>query len=104
LFFANQVTKPLLVIHGSNDPRVKKAESDQFVDELKKNNIPVTYVVFPDEGHGMRKSRNVLAMTGFIEEFLHDCLGGGVEKYQVGQYNSTAMVNLASTKFKRLRF
>ncbi|CAD5214390.1 unnamed protein product [Bursaphelenchus okinawaensis] len=92
LYFAKQVKNPLMIIHGSNDPRVKQSESDQFVDELKKNNIPVTYVVYPDEGHGPRKPRNVLAMAGFIEEFLSECLHGDVEHFAHGQYNSTAMV------------
>jgi dipeptidyl aminopeptidase/acylaminoacyl peptidase len=97
-----------MIIHGSNDPRVKQAESgiklhtkcltfsillDQFVDALKKNDIPVTYVVYPDEGHGMRKPKNMLAMSGFVEEFLHKCLHGDVEPFTLGQYNSSAVVS-----------
>ncbi|KAI1701197.1 prolyl oligopeptidase family domain-containing protein [Ditylenchus destructor] len=92
LYFASRVKNPLMVIHGANDPRVKKSESDQFVAALKRNGIPVTYVVYPDEGHGMRKPQNMLAMSGFIEEFLHRCLGGDVEPFTLGQYNSTAIV------------
>lgn len=92
LYFADRVSKPLLIIHGSNDPRVKQTESDQFVKKLKYNNIPVKYVVFPDEGHGMEKPQNMLAMAGFIEEFLHQCLHGNYEKFTLGQYNSSAIV------------
>ncbi|CAJ0596857.1 unnamed protein product [Cylicocyclus nassatus] len=92
LNFADKVTKPILIMQGANDPRVKQQESDQFVNELKKHNIPVTYVLYPDEGHGFRKERNVLAQYGFIEEFLHSCLGGAYEPYNPGQYGSSAIV------------
>uniref|UniRef100_A0A915DQD3 Prolyl endopeptidase n=1 Tax=Ditylenchus dipsaci TaxID=166011 RepID=A0A915DQD3_9BILA len=92
LYFANRVKNPLIIIHGSNDPRVKQSESDQFVGALKKNGIPVTYVVYPDEGHGMRKPHNMLAMAGLVEEFLHQCLHGDVEPFTLGQYNSTAVL------------
>ncbi|KAI1707818.1 prolyl oligopeptidase family domain-containing protein [Ditylenchus destructor] len=104
LYFANRVKNPLIIIHGSNDPRVKQAESDQFVSALKKNGIPVTYVVYPDEGHGMRKPHNMLAMSGFIEEFLHQCLGGDVEPFSLGQYNSTAVVKEDALKKTPSRF
>ncbi|VDL71614.1 unnamed protein product [Nippostrongylus brasiliensis] len=91
LFFANRVKKPLLIIQGANDPRVKQQESDQFVAALQKNHIPVSYVLYPDEGHGCRKAKNQLAQHGFIEKFLHSCLGGQYENYQQGQYNSSAI-------------
>uniref|UniRef100_A0A158P8L1 Prolyl endopeptidase n=1 Tax=Angiostrongylus cantonensis TaxID=6313 RepID=A0A158P8L1_ANGCA len=55
LFFADRVKKPLMILQGANDPRVKQQESDQFVEALKKNNIPVSYILYPDEGHGFRK-------------------------------------------------
>ncbi|KAI6214455.1 Peptidase-S9 domain-containing protein [Aphelenchoides besseyi] len=93
LFFANQVRKPLLMIHGSNDPRVRQSESEQFVDELKKNHIPVNFVVYPDEGHGPRKPQNVLAMAGIIENFLQQCLHGEAQPFQLGQYNSSAIID-----------
>ncbi|TKR78291.1 hypothetical protein L596_019121 [Steinernema carpocapsae] len=90
LFYANQVKNPLLILHGANDPRVKQAESDQFVDELKKNHIPVTYVLFGDEGHGFTKPHNTLAFAGLVENFLGKCLHGAVESFTLGQYNSSA--------------
>uniref|UniRef100_A0A1I8A1S4 Peptidase_S9 domain-containing protein n=1 Tax=Steinernema glaseri TaxID=37863 RepID=A0A1I8A1S4_9BILA len=92
LFHASQVKKPLLVLHGANDPRVKQAESDQFVLELQKNRIPVTYVLFGDEGHGFAKPQNTLAFAGFVETFLGACLQGAAEPYVLGQYNSSAKV------------
>lgn len=92
LYFSDRVKKPLLIIHGSNDPRVKQAESDQFIKALKRNKIPVTYIIYPDEGHGMRKPQNMLAMAGFVEEFLHQCLDGKVEPFTLGQYQSSAKI------------
>ena len=100
LFFADRVKKPLLIIHGANDPRVKQAEADQFVDALKNNSIPVTYVLYPDEGHGMRKPENNLAMTGLVEQFLHKCLKGELEPFKLGQYNSSAIVSFIVLIFK----
>ncbi|PIO67343.1 peptidase, S9A/B/C family, catalytic domain protein [Teladorsagia circumcincta] len=92
LFFADRVKKPLMILQGANDPRVKQQESDQFVAALKKNHIPVTYVLYPDEGHGFRKANNRLAQCGFIEKFLHMCLGGRYEPFQQGQHNSSAIL------------
>ncbi|KAK6051742.1 peptidase, S9A/B/C family, catalytic domain protein [Cooperia oncophora] len=92
LFFADRVKKPLMILQGANDPRVKQQESDQFVAALKKNHIPVSYVLYPDEGHGFRKANNRLAQCGFIEKFLHMCLGGRYEPYKQGQYNSSAIL------------
>ncbi|KAK6046587.1 hypothetical protein COOONC_15908 [Cooperia oncophora] len=92
LFLADRVKKPLLIMQGANDARVKREESDQFVDNLRKNNISVTYVLYPDEGHGFVKVNNKLAQYGFIEEFLQKCLGGCYEPYYQGQYNSSAIL------------
>uniref|UniRef100_A0A8L8Q041 Peptidase_S9 domain-containing protein n=1 Tax=Heligmosomoides polygyrus TaxID=6339 RepID=A0A8L8Q041_HELPZ len=92
LFYADRVKKPLLIIQGANDPRVKQQESDQFVAALQKNNIPVSYILYPDEGHGCRKAKNLLAQGGFIEKFLHTCLGGRIEPFHQGQYNSSAIL------------
>ena len=58
LFFADRVVKPIMIIQGANDPRVKQSESDQFVSALEKKNIPVTYLLYPDEGHVVRKPQN----------------------------------------------
>lgn len=46
-----------MVLQGSNDPRVLQVESDEIVEAVKKNNVPIEYIVFPDEGHGFVKKR-----------------------------------------------
>ena len=58
VFHADKIKKPLLVLQGENDPRVIKPESDDIVAAVKKNGVPVEYVVFPDEGHGFTKKKN----------------------------------------------
>ena len=58
VFHADKITKPLMVLQGKNDPRVIIAESDDIVAAVRKNNVPVEYVVFDDEGHGFGKKEN----------------------------------------------
>ncbi len=73
------IQRPLLIGQGANDPRVKQSESDQIVDVMTEKNLPVTYVLFPDEGHGFARPQNRLAFFGITEGFLHTCLGGRFE-------------------------
>jgi dipeptidyl aminopeptidase/acylaminoacyl peptidase len=73
------INKPLLIGQGANDPRVKQAESDQIVTAMQEKQIPVTYALFPDEGHGFARPENRLAFYGVAEGFLATCLGGQVE-------------------------
>ena len=73
---ANQITAPLLIGQGANDPRVNKAESDQIVAAMRKNNKDVVYYVFPDEGHGFARPENRLAFNAITEVFLARYLGG----------------------------
>ncbi|HAV37183.1 MAG TPA: S9 family peptidase [Massilia sp.] len=70
LFHAANIRKPLMVIQGANDPRVIKPESDEIVEAVKKNNVEVEYVVFPDEGHGFSKKKNQAVASAKIREFL----------------------------------
>ena len=70
LFHAEQISKPLIVLQGANDPRVLKVESDEIVEAVKKNGIPVEYVVFDDEGHGFTKKANRIRGYRAIREFL----------------------------------
>ncbi len=70
LFHANKVKNPVMVLQGANDPRVLQIESDEIVEELNKNNIPVEYVVFDDEGHGFRKKENQIEGYEGIKNFL----------------------------------
>jgi dipeptidyl aminopeptidase/acylaminoacyl peptidase len=73
---ADKIERPLLVVQGANDPRVKKAESDQIVVALRERKFPVEYIVAPDEGHGFRQPINNMAMFARAEEFLSKHLGG----------------------------
>jgi dipeptidyl aminopeptidase/acylaminoacyl peptidase len=59
-----------MVLQGANDPRVLQIESDEIVAELKKNKVPVEYVIFDDEGHGFRKKENQLEGYRKIKNFL----------------------------------
>jgi dipeptidyl aminopeptidase/acylaminoacyl peptidase len=71
LFHAENIQKPLMVLQGANDPRVLKVESDEIVQKVKANNVPVEYVVFEDEGHGFRKKENEIEAYGKILDFLN---------------------------------
>jgi dipeptidyl aminopeptidase/acylaminoacyl peptidase len=59
-----------MVLQGANDPRVHEKESDELVATLKKNSVPVEYIVFPDEGHGFVKRENEIKGYGQILPFL----------------------------------
>jgi dipeptidyl aminopeptidase/acylaminoacyl peptidase len=73
---ASKIKTPLMVIQGANDPRVKKAESDQIVVALRERGFPVEYIVAPDEGHGFARPVNNMAMFAASEKFLAKYLGG----------------------------
>ena len=70
LFHAESISKPLIVLQGTMDPRVLKVESDEIVAAAKKNNVPVEYVLFEDEGHGFIKKENQITAYGNILKFL----------------------------------
>ncbi len=79
LYKAKDITKPLLIGQGANDPRVKQAESDQIVEAMERDGVPVTYVLFPDEGHGFHRPENNIAFNAVAENFLAECIGGRAE-------------------------
>lgn len=70
LFHTDKVTKPLIVLQGSQDPRVLQVESDEIVAGVRKNGVPVEYVLFEDEGHGFVKKENQIEAYSKILEFL----------------------------------
>ena len=76
LFHADKIVKPLIVLQGANDPRVMKVESDEIVEAVRKNGVPVEYIVFDDEGHGFTKKKNRIAGYRAIREFLGEHLAG----------------------------
>jgi len=77
--YATQITAPLYVVQGANDPRVNKAESDQIVVALRDLGRKVEYMVAPDEGHGFAGKENRIAMYTAMEQFFAKYLGGRVE-------------------------
>ncbi|GAB4529447.1 MAG: S9 family peptidase [Haliangiales bacterium] len=70
LFHADNIRRPLLVVQGANDPRVLKVESDEIVAAVEKNQVPVEYLVFPDEGHGFDKRENRVKASEAFLRFL----------------------------------
>ena len=77
--FNKPVDRPLLIGQGANDPRVKQAESEQIVNAMQDKHLPVTYVLYPDEGHGLARPENRLSFFAIAEAFLAKCLGGRCE-------------------------
>jgi dipeptidyl aminopeptidase/acylaminoacyl peptidase len=76
LTHAAKIKRPLLIGQGANDPRVKQAEAEQIVGAMNAHQLPVTYVLFPDEGHGFARPENNIAFAGVMEAFLSAHLGG----------------------------
>ncbi|MFN8946915.1 MAG: S9 family peptidase [Alphaproteobacteria bacterium] len=79
LTYVQNIAKPLLIGQGANDPRVKQAEADQIVGAMQARKIPVTYVLYPDEGHGFARPMNRTSFYAVSEAFLSQCLGGRFE-------------------------
>jgi protease II len=76
LFNTDKIKTPLLVLQGTNDPRVLQVESDEIVAGARKNGTPVEYVLFPDEGHGFRKKENQIKAAKVTLDFLDKYLSG----------------------------
>ena len=76
LFHAENIVKPLLVVQGANDPRVLQVESDELVAAVQANEVPVEYIVFPDEGHGFSKKTNRISASNAYVKFLDAYLKG----------------------------
>ncbi len=88
LFFAKNIRKPFIVLQGSNDPRVLQVESDEIVNAARANNIPVEYVVFPDEGHGFQKKDNNIKAYQSVLKFADHYLKG-LPEAQSGEQTTT---------------
>ncbi len=99
LFSADKIKMPLLIGQGANDPRVKQAESEQIVAALEKHGLGVTYVLYPDEGHGFARPENAMDFNARAEAFLGQYLGGRVEPLQGDRVpGSTAVVKVIAPK------
>lgn len=88
----DEIKRPLLIGQGANDPRVKESESEQIVRAMQERNIPVTYVLFPDEGHGFARPQNSIAFWAVTEAFLAEHLGGRFEPIKSELRESSAQV------------
>ncbi len=75
----DDIKVPLLVGQGGNDPRVTKQEADNLVEAMQAKGLPVTYINYPDEGHGFQKPENRMSFFAAMEGFLGTCLGGRVQ-------------------------
>ncbi|MCH2136088.1 MAG: S9 family peptidase [Phycisphaerales bacterium] len=92
LTHVDYISKPLLIGQGANDPRVKVSESNQIVEAMNERDLPVTYIVFPDEGHGFRNPQNNMAFNAATEAFLAEHLGGRLEPIGTSIADSSAQV------------
>lgn len=79
LTHVDKISKPLLIGQGYNDPRVKFMEAEQIVSAMERKGLPVTYVVYPDEGHGFHRPQNKMSFFAVTEAFLSKHLGGKME-------------------------
>jgi len=73
------IKRPLLIGQGANDPRVTQLEADQIVQAMQAKQISVTYVLYPDEGHGFSGEQNRMSFNAVTEAFLAEHLGGAYE-------------------------
>lgn len=92
LSYAHQIKGSLLIAHGANDVRVKQAESDQIVDAMQANKLPVTYLLYPDEGHRFNRTANRISLRAVTEVFLAQCLGGRHEPIKNALKGSSLLV------------
>lgn len=88
----DEINRPLLIGQGANDPRVKEAESRQIVEAMQQKNLPVTYILFPDEGHGFAKPTNNMAFFAVTEAFLAEHIGGRAEPIGSDVRQSSAII------------
>jgi dipeptidyl aminopeptidase/acylaminoacyl peptidase len=78
--YLNDIKTPLLIFHGANDPRVPVSETEQIVEALKKQDVPVEYKIFMDEGHGNAKLRNIMEQARLMAHFFEKNLTGEKKK------------------------
>jgi dipeptidyl aminopeptidase/acylaminoacyl peptidase len=72
--YVEQMNKPMFILHGENDPRVKKEESERIVEKLKEKDVHVEYLFFDDEGHGFSKKENEMEANKRIRYFLDNVI------------------------------
>jgi len=94
LNYVERIRRPLLIAQGANDPRVNRSESDTIVRAVEAKKIPVTYLLYPDEGHGFARPENRISYYALVDIFLAEHLGG---RYQpIGtDFNGSSITVLA---------
>jgi dipeptidyl aminopeptidase/acylaminoacyl peptidase len=97
LNYVDKIQKPLLLVHGANDPIVAIAESDRIFDVMEQKNLPVVYLSFPDEGHGINKLENLLCELAYSEWLLATFLGGAFEPFSEDLLNKSSVKIRASS-------
>ena len=97
------IARPLLIAQGANDPRVSQNESDQIVAAMQEKGIPVTYVLYPDEGHGFARPENRISFFAVAEAFLSEHLGGRFEPVGGAFENSTITVPVGAEEVPGLK-
>jgi len=102
LTYADRIRRPLLIGQGLNDPRVKPAESEQIVSAMQAHGTPVTYVVYPDEGHGFVRPANRISFYAVQEAFFHQHLGGRFEPIGNDLTGSTITVPVGAAEIEGL--
>ncbi len=100
--FARQAVHPILIGQGAHDSRVPQDQSESLVKELETVGAPVTYVLYPDEGHGLARPENSMSFWAIAEVFLGGCLGGRYEELGDQLVGSSAEVRAGSARVKGL--
>ena len=99
LTHVGDIKVPLLIGQGKNDPRVNVRESDQIVKAMQAKQIPVSYVLFPDEGHGFARPENNIAFFAVAEAFLSVHLGGYYQPITSAELSASSMEIVAGKQW-----
>jgi acylaminoacyl-peptidase len=99
----DNIKKPLLMLLGKNDPRSHVSDGEQIVAAMKKRNLPVVYVLYPDEGHGFLKEQNHRSYVAIIEFFLAKIMGGRCEPIHPGELDGSSHQILEGKEILGLR-
>ena len=100
--YVDMIQRPLLIAQGANDARARQSESDKVVQAMQTKNHPVTYVLYPDEGHGFARPENRLSFYAVAEAFLSQHLGGRFEPVGDDFLGSSIMVPMGSEEIPGL--
>ena len=102
IHFVDRVTKPILIAQGANDARVPQAQSDRMTHALDSLGVAVTYLVYPDEGHGFLRAANSRAFYAVTDAFLAHCLGGRAAPLTDQLDSSSVLVPVGSARIPGL--